>query len=128
MILCFQELLLTKPYFNFEVGHKLVIKEVYPHSSQYLCALDGGYDIYLLEDYLSIKTPHQARLDKVLSKFEYEEENNIKFIDLGNKSDVIYYDNEFSIGTYFHAEHEDRTIISLETVEHLIADLERGNE
>ena len=112
-----QELLLTKPYFNFEVGHKLVIKEVYPHSSQYLCALDGGYDIYLLEDYLSIKTPHQARLDKVLSKFKTDGDD--KFYENGD----VYlryciYRKKFGIGIF------KKRIISLETVESLLKDLE----
>jgi transcription initiation factor TFIIIB Brf1 subunit/transcription initiation factor TFIIB len=67
---------------------------------------------------------YQTRLDKLLEKFEDEEENNIKYIDFGNHVDLVYYDNTFSIGNYKWVYHEDRQEISLETVESLIKDLE----
>ena len=71
---------------------------------------------------------YKARLEKVLAKFEDEEENNIKFIDLFNKVDIVYYDSIFSLGTYYYVDHEDRTTLSLNTVESLIKDMEANNE
>ena len=138
-----QELLLIKPYFNFEVSHKLVVKEVYPHSSQYFCTLDGGYDVYLLEDYVAMKTPYQARLDKVLSKFE--DSQRIGYIgclsNLRYKPVKEYVINKKSskgiiVSIYYTFNKSfDLSInglsgleISLDTVESLLKDLEAQNE
>ena len=59
---------------------------------------------------------YAARLDKALSKFT----DNHLIID-EEEFEIYYYDN------YFRIKYDD-FIISLDTVEHLIADLERGNE
>ena len=78
----------------------------------------------LMKEYKEVK--HQARLDKVLSKFD---EEGIYWLD-----DIylyIQFDNfdEFRLCSDEHKNNVMTSIaISLDTVEHLIADLERGNE
>jgi hypothetical protein len=118
------KLVLTKPYLGFEIGHKLIVKQVYPHSSQYFVELEGGYQVYLLEDYVSTKTPDQQRLENVLKHFKKNDKTNYNdfqyYLYLGKTGITI----DSSNGKFYLEDNDLHTVqISLDTVESLLKDL-----